>query len=511
MSNGRWPLPDTWTWVRSADIANIVGGGTPKADDVRNFSQDGIKWVTPADLTGYSDVYIRGGRRDLSERGLSSSGATLLPKGTVLFSSRAPVGYCAIAANEISTNQGFKSLILEGEILPEFVRHYLLGAKDYAESLASGTTFLELSGKRMAELQIPLAPLPEQRRIVRKLDTLSARTTTARTHLSAITKLVEKYRQAVRDKAFSGELTSQLRDGFDVSEAGNDLLERIRLEKLEFWMEAERAKKLARGQQASDATIRKRYKPPFAITQEEGPFGLPASWAWAVADEIVQPGADIVYGIVQPGPKLDEGIPYVRGMDIVNGVIQTDQLLKTSPEIAKKYERASLKAGDILLGIIRATKVAIVPASIEGANITQGTARFRPSNVTSTDYLAHWLASKRAQSWLHSKYRGIDMPGLNLRDVRQLPVPLAPIEEQREIVRQIEIAFAKIDQLAFEAAKALKLIDRLDQRILAKAFAGELVPQDPTDEPANVSLERIRAERASNPKPKRGRRKKADA
>ena len=95
------------------------------------------------------------------------------------------------------------------------------------------------------------------------------------------------------------------------------------------------------------------------------------------------------------------------------------------------------------------------------------------------------------------------MPGLNLRDVRRLPVPLAPIEEQREIVRRIETAFARIDRLSTEAEKALKLADRLDQRILAKAFEGKLVPQDPNEEPATALLKRIQEERANARKSKK--------
>ena len=221
---------------------------------------------------------------------------------------------------------------------------------------------------------------------------------------------------------------------------------------------------------------------------------------------VVEPGAEIVYGIVQPGPKLASGVPYVRGTDIENGRIKLNQLLFTSEEIAARYERASLRGGDILLGIIRATKVAIVPDALTGANITQGTARFRPSRLILTSFLARWLESRVAQSWLHSKYRGIDMPGLNLRDVRQLPVPLPPLEEQHIIETSIERAFTWIDRLASEATSARKLIDRLDQAVLAKAFRGELVPQDPADETASVLLERIMAERRTKPKARRGRR-----
>jgi len=250
-------------------------------------------------------------------------------------------------------------------------------------------------------------------------------------------------------------------------------------------------------------------KAPFVphrpIAANEQPFKIPTLWNWVTAEEIVEPGCEIVYGIVQPGPKLASGIPYVRGTDIENGRIKIDQLLFTSKEIADKYSRASLKGGDILLGIIRATKVAIVPDELTGANITQGTARFRPSSAILTPFLARWLESSQAQDWLHSKYRGIDMPGLNLRDVRRLPVPLAPLDEQREIGVRIETAFAWIDRLHSEATSARKLIDHLDQAVLTKALRGALVPQDPGEERAGAVLERIKGRQALAPA-KRGKR-----
>jgi type I restriction enzyme, S subunit len=112
MSEERWTIPNNWLWAQISEIAKIVSGGTPPSHDSTNFQENGIPWLTPADLTGYEDNYISRGRRDLSQKGLDSSGAKKLPEGSVLFSSRAPIGYCVIAKNEISTNQGFKSLVL---------------------------------------------------------------------------------------------------------------------------------------------------------------------------------------------------------------------------------------------------------------------------------------------------------------------------------------------------------------------------------------------------------------
>src|SRR6266849_7807268 len=96
----RWPLPNTWKWSSAGDIAAIVGGGTPDANKPENFADNGIPWLTPADLTDYKETYIRRGARDLSQVGYRNSSARLMPRGTVLYSSRAPIGYCVIAENE---------------------------------------------------------------------------------------------------------------------------------------------------------------------------------------------------------------------------------------------------------------------------------------------------------------------------------------------------------------------------------------------------------------------------
>src|ERR1700730_11686035 len=171
-----FPSPVAWRWARLDAVGAIVGGGTPSATDADNFAEpgEGIPWLTPADLGGYSDLYISRGARDLTEKGLRTSSATVMPKGTVLFTSRAPIGYVAIAANPISTNQGFKSIV---PYIAECSRFIATAMKAFAPEIdvkAPGTTFKEVSGKIVAALPFPLPPLPEQYRIVAKVDGLLA-------------------------------------------------------------------------------------------------------------------------------------------------------------------------------------------------------------------------------------------------------------------------------------------------------------------------------------------------
>jgi type I restriction enzyme S subunit len=229
MSINLWELPEIWVWSKAGEIAKIVGGGTPSTKVLENFcEEDGIPWVTPADLTGYVSRYISRGRRNLTERGYKGSGSQIMPTGSVLFSSRAPIGYCAIASNPIATNQGFKSLSLISNVSPEFIYYYLKNSKSYAESLSSGTTFKELSSSKMAELEIPLPPIAEQQRIVAKLEALLTRSTNARNELAAIPKLIERYKQAVLAAAFRGDFTVDWRseNKFFIDE--NNILQKIK-------------------------------------------------------------------------------------------------------------------------------------------------------------------------------------------------------------------------------------------------------------------------------------------
>ena len=169
-------IPAGWRWVRLDHVGAIIGGGTPSASDTKNFAAPGtgVPWLTPADLGGHSGRFISRGTRDLSENGLKASSATLMPAGTVLFTSRAPIGYVAISANPVSTNQGFKSVV---PYLPDCSRFIALAMKAFAPEIdanAPGTTFKEVSGKFVAGVPFPLPPRAEQHRIVAKVDELMA-------------------------------------------------------------------------------------------------------------------------------------------------------------------------------------------------------------------------------------------------------------------------------------------------------------------------------------------------
>jgi type I restriction enzyme S subunit len=219
-------LPGGWVWTMLGDIGTVAAGGTPSTNVPENFNGN-IPWVTPADLSEFDGKFINRGARNISEKGLNSSSAVLLPAGTILFSSRAPIGYVAIAANPISTNQGFKNLTCCEYIFNEYVFYYLKASRNLAESYGSGTTFREVSASRFAKIPFPLPPLPEQQKIVEEIERcLSVADETEKAVVQSL-KQAERLRQSILKKAFEGKLVPQ--DPTD--EPASVLLERIKKER----------------------------------------------------------------------------------------------------------------------------------------------------------------------------------------------------------------------------------------------------------------------------------------
>ena len=160
-----------WREVTIGQIAEVYGGSTPSTKEPDNFDGD-IPWLTPKDLSGPHDRYMAGGSRNLSRKGLESCSANLLPRGAVLLSTRAPIGYVAIAKNPIATNQGFRSLVVKENCIPEYIYYCLVANNSELELNASGTTFQELSGFSLKQIPISIPEKETQRQIAYVLGTL---------------------------------------------------------------------------------------------------------------------------------------------------------------------------------------------------------------------------------------------------------------------------------------------------------------------------------------------------
>uniref|UniRef100_UPI00165EB34F restriction endonuclease subunit S n=1 Tax=Serratia bockelmannii TaxID=2703793 RepID=UPI00165EB34F len=308
-------LPVGWEWVTLATIGEIVGGGTPTSENPLYWSTQGIKWLTPADLNGLKGKYISSGARDITIDGLSNSSAKLMPKGSVLFSSRAPIGYVAISNNELSTNQGFKSCVPYIKESAEYIYYFLLSAAKKIDEMASGTTFKEVSGAVVSKVLLPFPPLNEQLRIVevaddlmslcdqleqQSLTSLDAHQQLVETLLATLTgsqnaeELAENWarisqhfdtlftteasidalRQTILQLAVMGKLVPQ--DPND--EPASELLKRIEQEK---------------AQLVKEGKIKKQ-KPLPPVSDEEKPFELPNGWEWCRFGSVINIRAELV-------------------------------------------------------------------------------------------------------------------------------------------------------------------------------------------------------------------------
>ena len=159
------------TKVKLSDVADIIGGGTPDTKKQEFWNGD-IPWITPKDLSGYNYRYISNGERNITEKGLENSSARIIPQGSILLTSRAPIGYIAIAQNNLCTNQGFKSLILKENNSPLFFYYLLKNNIKYIINMSSGSTFPEISGSQVKNLEFNIPDLPTQEKIARVLSSL---------------------------------------------------------------------------------------------------------------------------------------------------------------------------------------------------------------------------------------------------------------------------------------------------------------------------------------------------
>ena len=200
-----YKVPENWVWTRLGDITTVLSGGTPSTSKEEYYKNGNISWITPKDLSNYKEKYIYKGAKNITEEGLKKSSAVLLPKDSVLMSSRAPIGYVVICKKEVSTNQGFKNFAPSISYIPEYLYHYLKKSKNYLESIATGTTFKELSGEKAKKIIFPLPPLEEQKEIVRILDKVFEEENKI-SELISLEEKVEILEKTILDKAFRGEL-----------------------------------------------------------------------------------------------------------------------------------------------------------------------------------------------------------------------------------------------------------------------------------------------------------------
>jgi type I restriction enzyme S subunit len=202
-----------------------------------------------------------------------------------------------------------------------------------------------------------------------------------------------------------------------------------------------------------------------------------------------------VYGIIQPGPHVPDGVPFLRPADIKDSKVVLGDLPRTSQKIAPDYRRAALEPGDVVFSIVGTIgKWIIAGEELRGANITQSSVRLRPAFPLTPWFFVYVLSCPVVSGQISKLMFGNAVQRLNVDHVRKLVVPLPPTAEWTVLEAQVSTALERVRRLGDASVATENELRSLDQSILAKAFRGELVPQDPNDEPAETLLARIQAE-----------------
>jgi type I restriction enzyme S subunit len=496
--------PESWKITALNNVLENIRPGF--ASGQHNKDGEGIPHLRPMNISPSGSI-------DLSEvLYVQGDNPLRLRRDDVLFNntnSPAWVGKTALVEtdDELTFSNHMTRLRISSAVDPMFIAkqlHFLCSqgyfrhhCKKHVNQASIAAEFL----RRYVPVRLP--PAAEQRRIVAKIEALQERSRRAREALAEVQPLIDEFRQSVLAAAFRGDLTADWRAAHPDVEPASELLHRIRAERRRRWEQAELAKYDAQGQNPSK-NWGGRYEEPEAVDNSDLPE-LPVGWAWCQLGLL---GADPL-NTVQTGPFgaqlhrtefTTEGVPVIAVGNLTGIGFTKKGLYFITEKKAGQLHRYDVQAGDLLFARSGATlgKVCIAPSYVNDWRMTGHILRARLNRAfVLPEIVAFALWGEPAvKSNVTRRIRGMTRPGYNTSLLQSVPIPLPPLEEQRELVALVSQVLSGVDNIAsFIQASLTPALDQLDQAIIAKAFRGELVPQDPSDEPAAVLLERIRAQR----------------
>jgi type I restriction enzyme, S subunit len=334
-----------------------------------------------------------------------------------------------------------------------------------------GSTRPRVNLGHIRELEIPLAPHREQHRIVAKLEKLLAKVDACKERLEKIPAILKRFRQSVLAAACSGRLTSDWRQKNSKDETAIIFLRKL-------FKEGSVSAKM-------EADIN-----PVCATEYPD---LPVGWVYSSLSAI---SLSITDGDHQPPPKAESGIPFVTISKFSHGSLDLADTMFVKPEYFESLrENRRPRIGDVLYSVTGSFGIALLVETDEKFCFQRHIALIRPHPLMSNKYVFFAMSSGFAYKQTTEVATGIAQLTVPLSSLRKMIIAIPPLEEQHEIVRRVEALFKVADDIEKRYQKAKAHVDKLTQSILAKAFRGELVPQDPNDEPASERLKRIQEER----------------
>jgi type I restriction enzyme S subunit len=440
--------------VRLGDACRTTSGGTPSRKRPEFF--DGtIPWVKSGELT---DGLVFDVKERITEEAVANSSAKVFPAGTLLIAMYgATVGKLGVLARPAATNQAVCAVFPNEGIDTKFLFWFLRFQRATLIEKAVGGAQPNISQAILRDLPVPVPPRDVQRRIVAEIEKQFSRLDEAVANLQRVKANLKRYKAAVLKTAVEGRLVETEaslahREGRSY-ETGDQLLQRI--------LETRRAKWAGRG----------KYKPPTPPASDNLPE-LPGGWTWATTDHLTH--------LVTSGSRgwgdfyADEGVLFIRAQDIKTDELNRADAARVSVAVDSEGTRSSVSKGDILVTITGAnvTKSALVPELGEVAFVSQHVALLKLCLPATAEFVFSWVVSpangrKTLEKWAY----GAGKPGLNLVQVRALPIALPPLAEQLRIVAELDRHLSILRGVEAEVDANIQRAKTLRHATLTSAFA----------------------------------------
>lgn len=389
----------------------------------------------------------------ISEDALQNSAATLVPPDTLVIATRMALGKISKTTQATAINQDIKAIYPSNGVEKRYIEHFWRYRAQYIESIGTGTTVKGIRLEDIRSLSVPVAPSNEQRRIADKLDRIMARIDAANEHLSRVALLIKRFRQSVLAAATSGRLT-------------------------EDWRKHDEYK---------TTTVR--------------------------MDDI----GKVTGGLTKNAKRAELPLrkAYLRVANVYSNEVRLEEVLEIGLT-ESEYEKTKLTYGDLLIvegngSIDQIGRVAMWKDELPECSHQNHLIRWRRSNLNIVpEFILAYLLSPAGRTQIISAASSTSgLHTLSVSKISALELNIPPVEEQSEIVRRVEKLFAFADRLEKRLSQAQAAVQKLTPALLAKAFRGELVLQDPNDEPASELLKRLQESRADSAKPSRARKPRA--
>jgi len=494
-------LPKGWVWTPLPNLGELNRGKSKHRprNDPKLFGGK-YPFIQTGDVRNSNGI-IKSYSQSYNEFGLKQS--RLWSENTLCITIAANIAETALLGIQACFPDSIVGFSSDEQICTvKYVFYFIKTVKNKLESYAPATAQKNINLETLKNLLIPLSPITEQHRIVAKIEELFSELDAGVELLKKLKAKLKRYRQAVLKAAVEGKLTKDWREAHQGEiEPASVLLERILKERREKWEAEQLAQMKAKGKTPKDDSWKLKYKEPVAPDTSDL-FELPEGWVWSRAEQVCD---FITKGTTPKAEKLYSSsgeIPFIKVYNLTNHGLLNFNINPTfisKDTHLQELARSRVLPGDVLMNIVGPPlgKVSVVPETYPEWNMNQAIAVFRPMPSYNQKFLCFSLMAENILLW--AKRRAKATAGqfnLTLEICRDLPLPLPSALEQHYIIEELERCFSVTDELEKVINQNLKPSEKLRQSILKKAFEGKLVPQDPTDEPADKLLERIKAEKA---------------